>query len=195
MVFPLNRITLLLFVILSITACSKKTSVGSADDTTAPTISSTTPAASANNVARNSSLTDTFNEDIFAITVNDSSFTLAKSGNINGTVSFDSVTNVATFTPSSELAVHASYTATLSTAITDLSGNALATNYSWSFTSAEGAWGTAELIETDNISDAVNPQVTFDGNGNGLAVWSQSDGNYFKIWANCFESGSLTKLN
>ncbi|MBU1599827.1 hypothetical protein KKG61_06970 [bacterium] len=45
-------------------------------------------------------------------------------------------------------------------------------------------WGQAELIETDNIGNALYPQVALDTDGNGLAVWEQSDGTRQNIWAN-----------
>jgi hypothetical protein len=156
-------------------------------DTTAPTVSSKTPAASATAVARNSAITATFDEDMFATTVDATSFTLAKSGAVDGTVTFDAVSNVATFTPSSELAILATYTATLGTAITDLSGNSLAADYNWSFTTADGAWGAAEQIETDNAGSATNPHVAFDSSGNAIAVWSQTDGSEYSIYAKGFD--------
>ncbi|MFK5913636.1 MAG: Ig-like domain-containing protein [Woeseiaceae bacterium] len=169
-------------VFLILTACGGG---GSAADTTAPTVSSTTPATSAIAIARNSTITATFDEDIFASTVNATNFTLDKSGAVSGAVTFDGTTNIATFTPSSDLVLLANYTATLSTAITDLSGNALATNYNWSFTTADGTWGTAELIETD-AGTAVRPQIAFDSSGKAMAVWYQYDGTRFNIWANRF---------
>jgi hypothetical protein len=159
-------------------------------DTTAPTVSSKTPAASATAVARNSAITATFDEDMFATTVDATSFTLAKSGAVDGTVTFDAVSNVATFTPSSELAILATYTATLGTAITDLSGNSLAADYNWSFTTADGAWGAAEQIEIENLGSARNPQVAFDSSGNAISVWFQSDGARNNIWANRFDGSS-----
>ena len=157
-------------------------------DTSAPTVSSTSPVNSATAVARDSIITATFDEDIFAITVDAASFTLANpaAGDIPGSVSFDGTNNVASFIPGSSLAILTAYTATLSTAITDLSGNALATNYSWSFTTADGAWVGAELIETDDAGPAYTPQIAVDSNGNALAVWSQSD----SIWANRFDGTS-----
>ena len=48
------------------------------------------------------------------------------------------------------------------------------------------AWQTAQLIETDNLGTAVNPQIAFDASGNAIAVWQQSDGTRFNIWANRF---------
>ncbi len=164
-----------------------------APDTTAPSVSSTTPAAAATGVARNSSITATFDEDIFAITVDAASFTLAASSTSNttaGSVSFDGASNVATFSPNDPLGLLTTYTATLTTAITDLSGNALAADYGWSFTTADGAWGSAGQIESDSTGDARNPQIAINSSGNAIAVWRQSDGTRDNIWANRFNGSS-----
>ncbi len=50
-------------------------------------------------------------------------------------------------------------------------------------------WGIASLLETDNSGDAYSPQVAVDGIGNVTAVWKQSDGKRFIIYANRFENG------
>jgi hypothetical protein len=54
-------------------------------------------------------------------------------------------------------------------------------------------WGAASTIETNNISDAYNPQIAMDSSGNGVAVWSQtvwSQGvGRQHIWANRYTSG------
>ncbi len=82
----------------------------------------------------------------------------------------------------------------------DSSGNALAvwqqsdgtrTNI-WAnrYSAATGAWGTAQLIETDNNGSAVSPQIAIDGSGNAITVWWQSDGTRTNIWANHFSAGS-----
>jgi hypothetical protein len=47
-----------------------------------------------------------------------------------------------------------------------------------------GGWGTATLIETNNVGGAEQPQIAMDTSGNALAVWSQVDGSYLSIWAN-----------
>ncbi|VAX04681.1 hypothetical protein MNBD_GAMMA20-727, partial [hydrothermal vent metagenome] len=48
---------------------------------------------------------------------------------------------------------------------------------------AGSGWGTAGIIETDNVEDAWSPQIALDAEGNALAVWSQGS----NIWANRFE--------
>jgi hypothetical protein len=58
--------------------------------------------------------------------------------NVAGT--FSVVGAVVTFDPSAALADNTTYTATLTTAVTDVAGNHLAANYAWSFTT--GAAGT-----------------------------------------------------
>jgi hypothetical protein len=52
------------------------------------------------------------------------------------------------------------------------------------------AWGTAELIETDDAGNAFNPQVALDSNGNAIAVWYQYDGANDNIYANRFNGSS-----
>jgi hypothetical protein len=49
------------------------------------------------------------------------------------------------------------------------------------------AWGTPELIETDNAGDALYPQISMDDVGTAIAVWGQSDGTRYNAWANRFE--------
>lgn len=144
-------------------------------DTLAPSVISATPTAGATGVDRNIITTATFDEDILGTTVDDASFTLSNDSNVGGTVTFDGASNVATLVPTSQLALLTTYTASLSTGITDLVGNPMSSAYSWSFTTADGTWGSAALLETDNAGDAFFPQVAFDGHGDGFAVWRQDD--------------------
>ena len=54
---------------------------------------------------------------------------------------------------------------------------------------AGAGWGTAQLIETDNISSASEPQIVFDASGNAIAVWYQNDGTRDNIWSNRYTAG------
>jgi len=151
-----------------------------------PSVIVTTPHDGATEVARDTTVTATFDEDIFGATVDDTSFYLMGNRSTSGAVSFDGTTNVATFTPSSDLALLTSYTATLTTAITDLVGNALSSDYSWSFTTADGVWGSAEQIDNNDVGLTSSPQVAIDANGNAIAVWLQAS----DVWANRYTAGS-----
>jgi len=54
------------------------------------------------------------------------------------------------------------------------------------YTAATGAWGTAVLIETDNVGGATAPQLGFAANGNAVAVWT---GN-LSIWSNRYTAAT-----
>ncbi len=62
----------------------------------------------------------------------------------------------------------------------------------WSNRCTTGTWGTPELIETDNVGDAVEPQIAVDPGGNAIAVWYQDDGTFYTIWSNRYTSLSDT---
>ena len=49
-------------------------------------------------------------------------------------------------------------------------------------------WGTAELIETNNVGYTENPQIAIDAAGNAIAVWDQWDGIRRNIWANRYNA-------
>jgi hypothetical protein len=53
-----------------------------------------------------------------------------------------------------------------------------------------GSWGTAALIETDNVNDAITPRVAIDTSGNALVVWVQTDGTRYNVWSNRFTAGA-----
>ncbi|MDD5057533.1 MAG: Ig-like domain-containing protein [Sideroxydans sp.] len=121
----------LVSILLSLSGCGGGSGGSNAvADTTPPTVSSTTPANSATGVAVSSAITATFSEAMTVSTLNAATFTL--SGGASGTVTYSGTT--ATFTPSSNLAYSTTYTATITTGAKDSAGNALAANYTWSFT-------------------------------------------------------------
>jgi hypothetical protein len=55
---------------------------------------------------------------------------------VTGTVTYDAPTKTATLTPSANLASSTTYTATITIGVEDAAGNPLASNYTWSFTTA-----------------------------------------------------------
>jgi hypothetical protein len=102
-------------------------------DTTAPAVVSTYPASAAVGAASHGAITATFSEAMGPLSITGETFTLSQdSAEIPGVVTY--FNNKAQFLPDSDLALNTTYTATLTTALTDLAGNTLAANYSWSFT-------------------------------------------------------------
>jgi hypothetical protein len=135
------------------------TAVGT--DITRPRVASTFPATTSpgptTGVPANSAVAATFTEDIAPASVNSASFTLSCAAPCTapaGSVTYVVGNDTATFTPAAPLAVGTTYTATLTTAVTDLAGNSLAgnqaalpapSNYVWSFTTV-GATAPANLV-------------------------------------------------
>jgi hypothetical protein len=103
--------------------------------TTAPTVTSTNPVNGATGVAL---ITATYSEAMNASTITAATFTLSGPGPtpVTGTVSYDASSYIARFTPSSPLAAGSLYTATITTGAKNVAGDALASNYVWSFTTA-----------------------------------------------------------
>jgi len=108
-------------------------------DTTAPQVVSTSPQSGAKNVAVSTSIRATFSEEIDPATLTSATVEVRDSGGnlVGGTLAYASPTLTATFQPSDPLANSTTYTATLRggvTGIKDLSGNALAGDVVWTFT-------------------------------------------------------------
>ena len=110
-------------------------------DTTRPTVISTVPANGATGVSPATKITATFSEPMDPATITTTTFTVVPTpvapvkqvaAAVTGTVTYSGVTAV--FTPASPLAERTSYTGTITTGAKDPSGNALASNYVWTFT-------------------------------------------------------------
>ena len=95
------------------------------EDTTPPTVTTVSPQNGAPDVAIDTVVTATFSEAMDSSTITTDSFTLAGSA-VSGTVTYDSDTYTATFTPNANLEYNHEYNSALSTAITDKAGNPLA---------------------------------------------------------------------
>jgi hypothetical protein len=135
---------------------------GAAADTTPPTVILVNPAALATGVAINSAVNATFSKAMAPLTISTATFTVQTSGPplgplLVGTVAYNPLTNIATFTPASNLAASTQYTATITTGAKDLAGNALAVNKVWTFTTGTGLAPAAVAL------GAVAPFGTFGG--------------------------------
>src|SRR5438552_2708885 len=95
---------------------------GATADTTRPTVSSTVPGNAATGVAINQHVNATFSEAMNASTISTATFTVAGPGltPVTGTVAYDVINKIATFTPASSLAANTTFTATITTGVQDL---------------------------------------------------------------------------
>jgi hypothetical protein len=116
---------------------------GTATNTSAPTVTSTVPLNAATGVGINQTISATFSTGMDPATISTITFTLAGPGttSVIGTVTCNAGCTIATFTPTANLTASALFTATITTGAKDLSGNALATNKVWTFTTGATATG------------------------------------------------------
>lgn len=125
---------------------------GAVPDTTAPTITATINANGATGVAINTKVGVTFSEAMDPATITSASFTFKQgTAPVAGTMSYSGVNAV--FTPSNVLANSTNYTATVTTGAKDLAGNALASDYVWSWTTGAAADTTAPTVILVNPAD------------------------------------------
>lgn len=118
-------------------------------DNTAPTVTSMSPDEDSRGVATNIKLTATFSEAMRPDYINPDNFRLTDGdAMITGTVSYDSVSNIATFTPASGLAPDKRYTATIVTGIKDRSNNPLTTDFAWCFVTGSGTDNSAPVMRS-----------------------------------------------
>ncbi|BAZ49412.1 Ig domain protein group 1 domain protein [Nostoc sp. NIES-4103] len=134
-------------------------------DTTPPTVTTTTPSSNATGVSTVTTITATFSEAINPTSINSSSLELRNQGNtlITANVTYDEATRTATLTPTSPLAISTTYNLTIiggaiNPRVVDLAGNALANNFTFSFTTAStppplSIWNNSQTPTNPSISD------------------------------------------
>jgi hypothetical protein len=140
-VFPIVALLLIAFV----AGCKK-------DETSLlPTSTSTDPGQNVTGVPRNQAIAFTFSETMDPSTINTSTFTLMHGTTaVPGEVTYSGTT--ATFKPTNVLAASTLYTATMTTGAKTLTGNSLASNAVWSFTTG----GTSSSLAAVNLGSAIN---------------------------------------
>ena len=130
---------------------------------TLPTVSSTNPVNAATSVPLNQKIAATFSETMDASTIQSSTFTLMQGTTpVSGFVSYSGITAI--LTPASNMAPNTAYTVIITTGVKDFTGNALANNYVWSFTTGAATVVTAPTVSsTDPVnvatSVALNKQI------------------------------------
>ena len=151
---------------------------GSTADAVAPTITVTNPASAVLNVSLNKTINATFSKAMDPMTITNATFILAVAGvggaSVDGTVTYDPNSQIATFTPVANLTAGTQYTATISNLVMDLSGNALAAGAApnpWTFTTGStlgptlpdlgaastfGSFGGAAGITNTGTSTVIN---------------------------------------
>ncbi len=145
-------------------------------NTTPPTVLATSPAGNSTSEGVVSSISATFSEALDPTTVNTSTMSVTTSAGlpVNGTVSYNTSSHIATFTPSINLPASSTFTASLAGGATDprikdTSGNALAGTYTWTFTTSAATTACtspANAIVAENCL-AGNPSTDWDISGAG----------------------------
>jgi hypothetical protein len=105
-------------------------------ETTPPTVTSTSPVNNAQDVAVGTNISATFSEPMDPSTIDATTFQVTLNGSaVSGTVNYSGTT--ATFTPASDLEFNSTYAVTVTTGVQDLAGNNMTSNVSWNFTTAQ----------------------------------------------------------
>ncbi|MBP6237901.1 MAG: Ig-like domain-containing protein [Saprospiraceae bacterium] len=119
----------------------------------APTVISTDPVDNATNVSLNKTINATFSVAMNPTSIKGSTFTLFNgTTQVSGNVTYSGTTAI--FTPTNLLAAGTTYTATISTGVTNTSGTTMAENYIWTFST--GTLIAPTVISTDPIDGATN---------------------------------------
>ena len=153
---------------------------GAAVKATSPELSSTSPVNAATNVALNQAISGTFTEAMNPLSLTTGTFLVTGAGGttIPGTVSYDPIHFIGTFTPTSLLTASTTYTATITNGATDLANNPLGNSgisNPWTFTTGAaavpppvvlgptislfGAFGGSAGITNQGIETVVNGDI------------------------------------
>ncbi|HLP74563.1 MAG TPA: Ig-like domain-containing protein [Bacteroidales bacterium] len=172
-------------------------------DRTPPSVISVSPQSNATQAALNSIVILTMSEAISPASVTQSSLVVKKGTTVVAgiiTVNGDEIK----FTPSSSLELISVYTVTLTTAIRDIAGNTLASNYAWSFTTTNGVTGksfSADVMPILNLCNTCHthgwrPSATASTfhanllNDGYISTTTPTDGKIYKKLSGSHPSGS-----
>ncbi len=137
-------------------------------DVTPPTVSSVLPLNNATGVLTTANVTATLSEVINPASVNTSNFELRGPGNVLIPATISVSQNQLTLVPTSALANSTVYTATVkggASGVKDLAGNALAANYSWSFTTVAAPVCPCTIFQPTDV-----PAILQENDGSAIEV-------------------------
>jgi len=108
-------------------------------DTTPPVVTATSPVRNATDVSVNTVISANFSEAMKPSAISTSTVILKLGAStVAGTVTYDAAQFKVTFTPSAPLQNGMTYDMIITTGVQDEVGNAMAANYTWSFTTVSG---------------------------------------------------------
>jgi hypothetical protein len=164
-------------------------------DTTPPTVTATQPADNATGVSTSANVTATFSEAMDPASITTSTITLRDPANnaVPASVSYDSASRTATLDPTSTLSNSTAYTATIksgSSGVKDSAGNPLATDRTWTFTTAAPsvtAFPAATVLQTGTARGGTAASLNADDNSY-FEVNSTTSGTRTTAWYGRFDS-------
>ncbi len=136
----------------------------------APFVTSTSPVNNAIHIPVNNAVIVTFNGTMDASSFTTSSFTLMQDANpITGTITVNGA--AATFTPANNLEANKVYAATVTTAVKNEAGTALAANYTFTFTTGDGP---DLILPTINSTDPLDVEKRIERNKTITVTFSEA---------------------
>jgi len=153
----------------------------------APRVTSITPNSDATNVEPDAVVTIEFSEPVAAATVNDTSVKLLEgSREIHGTVAY--ADSKVTLTPAEPLALLATYTVSVSTAVTDLEGLPLEEGFEAKFTARDGTFTMEDVVTAP--ASFMSEKLPINALGEVLVSWIDvGDSKYCPPFAQWFSRG------
>jgi hypothetical protein len=119
-----------------------------------PVVISTIPTNGATNVPISQLISVTFNEEMNLSTINEATITIKDGSSVQGGITYQGTT--ATFTPNSPLTPNTTYTGRVTTGVKDITGNALQTDYIWTFSTGALLSPLVILTDPENLESNVN---------------------------------------
>jgi hypothetical protein len=154
------------------------------------TVTKTTPANGATNVARKGSIVITFSTTLDAFSLGLNTVSLTTPAGSPPPFLATAAGNTLTITPIRALPAVVAHRVTVGVGLRGMGGEALSAPIVLDFTTADRQWQTPTRIEPVGPTTAERPRVVVDALGNAFAVWQRRDGLTRSVWANRYVLGT-----